>query len=259
MAWVAKTLINQNISYGPTMATKLLYLEDFNLLQAPAHIIAINQENNRIVIILDQTIFYPQGGGQPYDKGIIENEKGKFLVEEVRFVDGLVKHFGTFERGSFDVGDSITGIVDEARRTLHSRLHSAGHVVDMAVTALKLNWIPGKGYHFPDGPYVEYAGSLEGMDKEKLKAEIEATCNKFIQEDRHTKLLFMDKSEMSTVCHHVPDYLPEGKPARVVMYGDFGVPCGGTHVNNLAQIKQMIIRKIKQEGPNIRVGYDVSR
>ncbi|MEK7173608.1 MAG: hypothetical protein AAB710_00840 [Patescibacteria group bacterium] len=129
----------------------------------------------------------------------------------------------------------------------------------MAVTALKLNWVPGKGYHFPEGPYVEYAGSLDGLDKEKLKTDIENLCNKFVEENRETKLIFMDKEKMKEVCHFVPDYIPEGKPARVVMYGDFGVPCGGTHVGHLGNIRKMTLRKIKAEGKNIRVGYDVER
>ena len=239
--------------------TKLIYLEDFNLLASDAKVLQAVQENGKEIVILDQTIFYPQGGGQPYDKGIIEGPSGKFLVEEVRFADGVVKHIGKFESGSFQVDETIKCLVDEARRALHSRIHSAGHVVDMAVTALKLNWAPGKGYHFPEGPYVEYAGSLDGLDKEKLKTDIENLCNKFVEENRETKLLFMDKEKMKEVCHFVPDYIPEGKPARVVMYGDFGIPCGGTHVNHLGDIRKMTIRKIKAEGENIRVGYDVER
>lgn len=237
--------------------TKLIYLENFNLLEAPAKVINVIQDNDKFIIILDQTIFYPQGGGQPYDKGIIKNENGKFIVEEVRFVDGLVRHIGKFEHGTFNIGDNVTCIVDKERRELNTRLHSAGHVVDMAVTALKLNWIPGKGYHFPEGPYVEYKGSLEGIDKDKLKIDIENLSNKFIEENRSTRLIFMDKEKMKDVCHYVPEYLPAGKPARVVMYGDFGVPCGGTHVNNLGSIKRILIRKIKQDGPNIRVSYDI--
>jgi len=239
--------------------TKLIYLEDFNLLVSDAKVLDIAQENGKDIIVLDQTIFYPQGGGQPYDQGIIEGPSGKFLVEEVRFVDGVVKHIGKHESGSFQVGETVKCLVDEARRALHSRIHSAGHIVDMAVTALELNWVPGKGYHFPEGPYVEYAGSLDGLDKEKLKIDIENLCNKFVEENRETKLLFMDKEKMKEVCHFVPDYIPEGKPARVVMYGDFGVPCGGTHVNNLGEIKQVIIRKIKADGDKIRVSYDINR
>lgn len=244
--------------------TKLLYLEDFTILTDEATIVETThvettQENDRTVVILDQTIFYPQGGGQPYDQGIIENANGKFLVEEVRFVDGVVKHIGKFERGSFQNGETVNCVVNKERRELHCRLHSGGHVVDMAVSGLGLSWTPGKGFHFPEGPYVEYNGSLEGLDVEKLKTDLENLCNRFIQEGRETKLLFMEKNEMSKVCHFVQDYIPEGKPGRVVMYGDFGIPCGGTHVANISAIKSMTIRKIKSEKGNIRISYDVVR
>lgn len=237
--------------------TKLIYLENFNILKNDAKIIDLLEENGRQIIIVDQTIFYPQGGGQPYDKGIIENKSGKFIVEEVRFVDGVVKHIGKFESGMFNISDIVHCIVDKTRRELNSRLHSAGHIVDMAINALNINWIPGKGYHFPEGPYIEYAGNLVNIDREKLKTDIEGLCNKFILEKIPTKLLFMDKEEMKKVCHHVPDFLPSGKPLRVVMYGDFGVPCGGTHVSNLEQVGKIFIRKIKQEGSNIRIGYEI--
>lgn len=239
--------------------TKLLYLEDFNLLNREAKVIDVLEENGKNIVVLDQTIFYPQGGGQPYDKGFITSVSGKFIVEEVRFVDGAVRHIGKFENGNLSQGENVQCVVDKERRTLHSRLHSAGHVVDMAVNALKLGWIPGKGFHFPEGPYVEYKGNLEGMDKENLKTKIEKLCNIFIQEERKTELRFIPKEEMTSVCHFVPNYIPEGKPARVVMYGDFGVPCGGTHVSNLTEIKSMTIRKMKEEGENLRIGYAIER
>lgn len=239
--------------------THLLYLEDFNLLECQAKVLDVLKEEQRDVVILDRSVFYPQGGGQPYDQGIIESPSGKLLVEEVRFVEGLVKHIGQFESGTIEKDEEVKCVVEKERRQLHSRIHSGGHVLDMAVTALKLPWIPGKGYHFPNGPYVEYQGSLEDLDREKLKADLEELCNKFVAEDRKTTLHFMEKEKMHEVCHHVPDYLPEGKPARVVMYGDFGVPCGGTHVSQLSELKQMSIRKIKPEGSMIRVSYDVAR
>ena len=47
--------------------TKLLYLEDFNLLNTEARIIDVLEENGKNIVLLDQTVFYPQGGGQPYD------------------------------------------------------------------------------------------------------------------------------------------------------------------------------------------------
>ena len=48
-------------------STKLKYLEDFNLLELEANIVEATKENDRDVVILDETIFYPQGGGQPYE------------------------------------------------------------------------------------------------------------------------------------------------------------------------------------------------
>lgn len=239
--------------------TKLLYLEDFNLLTSDATVVDVRSEEERDVVVLDGTIFYPQGGGQPYDQGVIESPTGKFLVEEVRYVEGVVKHIGKLESGVFNKGDKVKLIVNEVRRRLHSRLHSGGHVVDIAIHKLGLGWIPVKGFHFPAGAYVEYAGNLEGVDKEKVKAEIERVANEFIKEGKETKLVFMPKEEMKTVCYFVPDYIPEGKPARVVMYGEFGIPCGGTHVSNVSEIKGITIRKVKAEGStNIRVGYDIS-
>jgi Ser-tRNA(Ala) deacylase AlaX len=240
--------------------TKLKYLENFSLLELEAVVADILKEDERDVVVLDETVFYPQGGGQPYDTGIMESVPGaKFVVEEVRYVDGLVKHIGKFESGIFQKGETVKCFVDADRRKLNSRLHSAGHLVDMVVTELNLGWTPGKGYHFPQGPYVEYIGSLNGLDREKLKFDIESVGNKLVRQGAKTSLVFMPKEEMKSVCHFVPEYLPEGKPGRVVMYGDFGVPCGGTHVTNLSEIGHFTVRKIKQEGVNIRIGYDVEK
>lgn len=241
------------------MNIKLLYLENFSLLECEAEVIDVQEENERSAVILDQSIFYPQGGEQPYDKGTIESSGAKFVVEEVRYYDGIVKHIGRFETGTFNKGGKVTCLVDKERRELHSKIHSAGHVVDMAVVELKLPWTPAKGYHFPEGPYVEYSGQLNDTEKETLKSSIENLCNKFVTERREVKPIFMSVGQMKSVCHFVPDNIPTNKPARVIMFGDFGMPCGGTHVQNLSEIKSMTIRKVKADGGQIRVAYDVAR
>jgi len=107
-------------------------------------------------------------------------------------------------------------LVDKERRDLHARIHSAGHIIDAAVLSLDIGWIPGKGYHFPEGPYDEYSGSLEWLDKEKLKTDIKNFCNKFIQEGLPTKLLFIDKEKMKEICPRYTIPIPDGKPGRVV-------------------------------------------
>lgn len=234
-------------------------MEDMQQLEHVARITSVYTENDKTVVELDETIFYPQGGGQPFDTGKIESETSQFLVEEVRFVDGIVKHIGNFISGKLVVSEEVHLHVDAERRKLHMRLHSAAHVVDMAIHKLGLEWIPGKGYHFPDGPYVEYDGKLDdNEDRDILIKKIEDIGNAYIGEGLNTSIQFMPKSEMHTVCHHVPDYLPDGKPTRVVLYGSFGVPCGGTHVSNLKDIGSLIIRKVSTKKGVIRVSYAIA-
>ena len=246
------------------LPTKLLYLENFSLLECESRVTDIFNEDNRDVLILDQTIFYPQGGGQPYDTGMIESANGKFLVEETRLIDSVVHHIGKLENGNFTKGDLVKCLVDKDRRLLHSRIHSAGHLVDWVIQQIGLPWIPDpRGYHFPNGPYVTYNGNLEGIDKEKLKSDIERLSAEAITRGQEVTIRFMTKDQMKSICRSIPDNLPES--ARVIMFGDpassagqvFGVPCGGTHILNLSEIKSMGIRKIKREGLNIRVGYEV--
>ena len=239
------------------MQTKLLYLEDFSLLENQASVVELAEESGKTFVVLDQTIFYPQGGGQPFDTGLMKSESGVFAVNEVRFFEGFVKHFGVFESGSFLPGEKVSCSVDSARRLLNSRLHSAGHVADLALSQLKPEWVPGKGFHFPIGPYVEYSGSVEGVEKEKLAKEIEAKCREIIAQDLESKILFVPKEKLSHYCRHVPENLPVGKPTRIVQFGSFSVPCGGTHVKNLGEIKSMAIRKVKADGANVRVSYAV--
>jgi Ser-tRNA(Ala) deacylase AlaX len=127
----------------------------------------------------------------------------------------------------------------------------------MAVSELGLDWIPGKGFHFPEGPYVEYQASLGAMDKEKLKADLEDRLTSLISRNDPVSVVFPKKDELVLHCRIVPDNIPEEKPVRVVKFGEFGVPCGGTHVQSLGDLVHVGIRKIKQEGPVVRIGYSV--
>ena len=240
------------------IATKLLYLEKFTLLEALSLVESVIEEDGKTVIVLNETIFYPQGGGQPYDTGVIDSPAGRFLVEEVRFADGAVRHIGRFESGGFAPGERVMCRVDASRRMLNARIHSAGHLVDRAVAELNLPWRPGKGYHFPNGPYDEYEGVLEGLDKEEVKNDLEAVCNRYVSEGGRTEVIFMTRDGMQATCRYIPDFpIEKGERARVVVHGGFSMPCGGTPVADAREIGPITIRKIKQEGAKIRVGYDI--
>lgn len=238
--------------------TKLLYMEDMQQLECTAYVENVEQKDGRWVVYLDQTVFYPQGGGQPYDTGKITGGATTFVVEEVRFADGLVSHIGHFEGQPFMQGEDVKCTVDAERRALHTRLHSGGHLLDMAVNELGYNWIPGKGYHFPDGPYVEYQGVLGDETKEAVIEKLNAKIAEILARDIATEIRFVTKEEMAELCRHVPEYLPKDKPSRVVLYGNFGVPCGGTHVAKLTDIGQETVRKIKEKPGTIRLSYELN-
>lgn len=240
-------------------STKLIYLEDMQQLTCSAQIVSIEKrDDGKTVVYLDQTVFYPQGGGQPFDTGTINATGLEFAVEEVRFLDGQVLHIGTHKTGSCKVGDTVTCTVDENRRKLNTRLHSAGHIVDMAVDQLGYTWIPSKGYHFPQGSYVEYRGSLGDETADAVAAKLTRTMRDLVASGIKTTIKFVTKEDLATLCRHVPEYLPKDKPSRVVLYGDFGVPCGGTHVAKLQDVGEVTIRKVKAKDDTLRVSYEIA-
>jgi Ser-tRNA(Ala) deacylase AlaX len=235
--------------------TELVYLSEMNLLTLAAEVVRVDP-GERPSIILDRTVFYPQGGGQPSDTGRLDGAEGSFLVEDVRWLDGEVRHFGSIERGELREGEHVRLAVDRERRELHTRLHSAGHVVDMAVHRLGLGWIPGKGYHFPQGPYVEYEGRLD-RDRDELVELLDTEAGALVAADFATEMRFVEVRELPDYCQSIPANLPAGKPVRVVLYHDFGVACGGTHVSRLGEIGRIRIRKIKGKGDQVRVSYAI--
>lgn len=210
--------------------TRLRYLREMDLLELESLVAGVEAD----AVLLEETIFYPQGGGQPYDQGFIVSPTARFRVSEVRHSDAGVRHIGAFESGSFSAGELVRSLVDAERRILHTRIHSAGHVVDMAVTSMEMGWVPGKGYHYPEGAYVEYAGALSGDPG----TEIEKRCNGILGQGIETRLQF------------------DGDQ-RTVYYGSFGVLCGGTHVARLADIGPIVIRKLKESKGVVRVSYSV--
>lgn len=243
------------------MATRLLYLEDFGTLSSSAKVVEVGTiDDGRTRVMLDQTPFYPRGGGQDWDTGAIKAADSEFVVEEVRLDEqGVVQHIGHFDGTPFAADASVNCLVDAERREINTRLHSAGHMVDLAVDRLKLPWVPVKGAHYPHMSFVEYEGELAPEEAENLSRQIESIANNAITEGGENEIRFMPVNEMHTVCRHVPENIPANKPARVVIYnGNFGVPCGGTHVKNLSEIDRMSITKVKSKKGIIKVSYAVA-
>jgi Ser-tRNA(Ala) deacylase AlaX len=217
-------------------------------------------EDGHMAVILDQTCFYPRGGGQDWDTGIIESTNGNFAVQEVRLDEqGNVHHIGGFTNGTFPVGETVQCKVNEATREINTRLHSAGHLIDMALSTFKPDWTPVRGAHYPHMSFVEYqVPDGEQIDDAFVK-HLQAAVSELSKSTYQNQLRFMSKDEMTSYCRHVPENLPINKPSRIVLYADdFGIPCGGTHVKNVQEIGQITVTKAKIKKGLAKVSYTVA-
>ncbi len=243
------------------MATELLYMNDFDVVSVDARIEAVdNLEDGKIDIILDQTSFYPRGGGQDWDTGRITGSETDFEVSEVRLdAEGVVHHIGTYTKGQYAVGDDVACEVDAERRQANTRLHSAGHLIDMAMTTVEPEWIAGKGAHYPHMSFVEYQVPTGAVAGEPMAQVLQMKLDQLLASTYQNRLLFVSKDEMAAYCRHIPDNIPVNKPSRVVLYADdFGIPCGGTHVRQVADIGQVTISKLKIKKDVAKVSYAVA-
>ncbi len=162
--------------------------------------------NISIELQLDATTMHPQGGGQPTDIGSItsvgmkigETGEGKEdfssnsppIVASIHKVTidrttGIVTHAGTISvlpdddnnnmnnKSKFLLNSRVKVSVHPQNRHLLSECHTAGHVVDAAMAKCGKLLKPTKGYHFLDGPYVEYQGSIDVQELEEFMSRLQ--------------------------------------------------------------------------------------
>jgi Ser-tRNA(Ala) deacylase AlaX len=247
-----------------TPVSKKLFLDDSYLYETTAKITLIKQEDDSIGLGLDQTIFHPQGGGQPSDEGTINGLKVTGLIYD-REKDIIVHKVNKneFLESGLKEGDEVSLKIDGEKRLLYARLHSAGHFMDILLAKLGLNdkLVPGKGFHFPDGSYVEYTGNLDKNEIPVLREKLEKLANEEIQavgeDDKAISKIY--EYEEGKKLFKIPDYIPSDKPFRWVKLNesDLGCPCGGTHVKNIKDIKSMKIPKIINKGKQVRISYTI--
>ncbi|CAA2959601.1 Alanine--tRNA ligase [Olea europaea subsp. europaea] len=260
--------MDQNLS-----PTKLEYFDDMFKLQSTATLLSSFQtEDGRQVLILDSTIFHPQGGGQPADPGLISNSDFKFIVQDVRSKDKIVYHYGHFENSddgklqeNLEKGVQVSLSVDEQRRRLNSRLHSAGHLLDICMNNVGWGQLePTKGYHFPDGLQkkqymIEYKGVVSQNELQTKQKDLEVEANNLISKGGKVFASILPYNEASDLCGGcLPDYIPQESTPRIVKLGESpGCPCGGTHVNDISEILSLKVSQIRTKKGQTKVFYNV--
>lgn len=215
------------------------------------------------VVITEETIFYAQGGGQPSDSGTMTSDSGAlFNVTCVRNAsEGRILHLGSFATSStFSQSETVHQAIDGVRRDTNSRIHTAGHIVGLAVRHLSTS-IPGvtelKAQHYPDSAFVEFQGLIDGKHKDAIQAK----ADEFVRQALPVKVYWWKADELREKCAVVPEnvIIPDGELVRAVdIEGAGAYPCGGTHVPDTSAVGKVQIKKISRQKGISKISYIVN-
>jgi Ser-tRNA(Ala) deacylase AlaX len=247
------------------MKTQQLYLSDSYLQEMDATIVEVFPEGDpsagsgqgkRWRLILDNTVFYPMGGGQPTDQGTLTGEKWTAKVYMVMNKDGEIGHYVESDVMP-TVGMNVHGKIDWNRRFLNMKNHSAGHVVDFAMFLLGYSpktLMPTKGDHGKKS-FIMYTGVL---GKEIIK-ELEDKSNELIAKALPLASSIVPLENLQKDAIYLQPGLPTNKPLRkLTLEGVGSVADGGTQVKNTSEVGHITISSIIEENGNTIVYYRVS-
>ncbi len=225
------------------MATELLFRTDAYLRTATARVTAADEHG----VVLDRTIFYPTGGGQPGDTGAIVRADGtRITVADTRkgATPDVVLHGLAPGSPLPDVGETVTLELDWERRHRLMRLHTALHVMSCVVIAP----VTG-GQIAPDKGRLDFDIDLALLDAAHIEHEVNSITARAIE----TETVWITDEELGARPELVKtmSVQPPRGAGRVRLLKIPGVdlqPCGGTHVRNLAEIGPIRVIRIRNEG-----------
>ncbi|KAJ5988831.1 hypothetical protein N7481_004041 [Penicillium waksmanii] len=237
-----------------TLTTEVVSFQSISSLSENEKCLAKSLSPEDSAIVMRQTILYPRGGGQPSDTGTLalEDQEPTFDVFLVRKTqDGRILHFGKpVNTDTFFVeGQRVIQNVDGDRRDYHSRLHTGGHIVGLAMELLFPDMKKVKANHAPGEACMEYEGLLYNEQKPLIQAKVDELVN----QDLPILISWVEDGS---------DLEGRGKnregPIRVASIGGLDQnPCGGTHVDRASLAGPITIRKVSRQKGISRVSYEV--
>ncbi|MBP3434751.1 MAG: alanine--tRNA ligase [Clostridia bacterium] len=194
-------------------------------------------EGETATLVLNVTPFYGESGGQVGDVGVIEADGVCFRVTDTqKTASGVMLHSGVLERGTLNVGNTVTATVDAATRAATMRNHSAAHLLQAALRRVL-------------GGHVEQAGQLVGPDRMRFDfthfsaltadelAQVETLVNQWILTGSAVDVREMPIEEARRQGAMALFGEKYGDVVRVVKMGDVSMElCGGTHADNTAKL-----------------------
>ncbi len=235
------------------MTTKALFREDAYLTRCEARVLSVSDRG----IELDQTVFYPAGGGQPGDSGLLQAASGASLrIVDTRKGDSpeTIVHVPEPGQALPAPGDRVTVALDWDRRYAHMRIHTCLHVLSCVVVA------PVTG-----GNIAADKGRLDfDIDMSLLDAgRIEQGVNDLIARAVETETVWITDAELDAHPELVKTMSvapPRGQGrVRLLRIRDIDLqPCGGTHVRNIGEIGPIKVLRIRSEGKRnkrVEIGF----
>ncbi len=203
--------------------TRKLYYEDACIQNFAAKVVSCEQQGNTWAVVLDQTAFFPEEGGQSADTGLL----GPVHVQDVREHDGVITHYTD---GPLITGGMVFGSLDWPERWRKMQTHSGEHIVSGLVhRAFGYNNV---GFHLSEcGCTVDYNGELTRLQLD----ELENRANKIVWEDRKVTAQFPPAEELKTLEYRSKRNLE--KDVRIVsIEGVDTCACCAPHVRSTGQI-----------------------
>ncbi|MBI4397506.1 MAG: alanine--tRNA ligase, partial [Candidatus Omnitrophica bacterium] len=213
----------------------------YETLEASGKVLFLEESQGRLLVVLNQTPFYGEGGGQVGDQGILESPAFRGGVTDTQKEEDRILHSVKIEKGTLKIGDVVRAKVNPEKRNATRRNHTATHILQAVLRKLL-------------GAHVRQLGSLVNEDKLRFdfshpKAltlqEIEAVENKVNE-------IILDNIPACTEVKSIEEAKKEGALAffgdkygekvRLLRVGDFSLEfCGGTHVSRTGDIGAFII------------------
>jgi len=220
--------------------TELLFRDDAYLKSATATVVRVHEKG----VELDRTLFYPLGGGQPGDTGVLTRAGGERVpVTDTRKGPTPDSVLHTLA-GPVEIGETVSLEIDWPRRYALMRLHTALHVMSCVVTA------PVTGGNIaPDKGRLDFDIDMSLLDAARIQSETNALITRAVA----TETVWITDEELDAR----PDLVktmsvqPPRGAGRIRLLRIPGIdlqPCGGTHVRNIGEIGAIRVLRIKSEG-----------
>ena len=220
--------------------TRRLYYEDVYKKEFTATVLECRERKNGFAVTLDESAFYPEGGGQPSDVGTL----GDVKVTEVHEKDGELLHY---TEQALEVGAKVEGKIDWARRFDLMQQHSGEHMVSGVIHA-KYGY-DNVGFHMGSDVITV---DLNGMLDEAQLAEIEREVNEKVWENKEVVITYPTEEELKTLDYRSKKELT-GKVRIVDFPGADVCACCGTHVTHTGEIGMVKLLSVVKFRDGIRM------